>query len=130
MAPRRSKFTHGPDAGKLLFALWLFVSPWMLNYTQAPLAVWNSDAVGLVVAGFSLAAILKFTEWEEWVNIVAGFWLIVSPWVLDFTSQLGPAGTLPATANNLAVGLCIVIFSLWELNIWEAVTGKSLKAKL
>lgn len=130
MARRTPKFSHGPDAGKLVLGLWLFISPWMLNYTQARLAVWNSDVVGLVIAGFSLAAILKFTEWEEWVNIVAGFWLMASPWVLDYTSQLGPTRTLPASANNLAVGLAVMIFSLWELNVWQAVTGKSLKAKL
>lgn len=119
METERRKFTHGQDAGKLILALWLFVSPWMLNYTQVRLAVWNGDAVGIVVAAFSIAAMLKFTTWEEWINIVAGFWLIASPWLLGYTARLGPTNTLPATANHLAVGLAIVILSLWELNLWE-----------
>lgn len=130
MATPTAKFPHGQDAGKILFGLWLLVSPWMLNYTQASVAVWNSDVVGLIVAGSSLAAILKFTEWEEWINIVAGIWLIASPWILDYGSLLGPTSTLPVTANNLAVGLCIVILSLWELNVWEAVTGNISKYKM
>ena len=114
------KFTHGQDAGKLALALWLFVSPWILNYSEVRLPVWNTFAVATIVAVFSAAAMLKFTKWEEWINIVAGFWLIASPWLLGYTALLGPTKTLPATtANHLAVGLAIVILSLWELNLWE-----------
>ena len=113
------KFTHGQDAGKLALALWLFVSPWILNYSEVRLPVWNTFAVATIVAVFSVAAMLKFTKWEEWINIVAGFWLIASPWLLGYTALLGPTKTLPATANHLAVGLAIVILSLWELNLWE-----------
>lgn len=113
------KFTHGQDAGKLALALWLFASPWILNYSEVRLAVWNTFAVATIVAVFSVAAMLKFTKWEEWINIVAGFWLIASPWLLSYTALLGPTKTLPATANHLAVGLAIVILSLWELNLWE-----------
>jgi len=127
MATRRPKFTHGQDAAKLMLALWLFVSPWMLNYTQIRLPVLNGDAVGIVVAAFSIAAMLKFTKWEEWINIVAGFWLLVSPWVLDYTSLIGNTAALPATANHLAVGLAIIMLSLSELNLWERATGSSPK---
>jgi len=122
MTNQTPKFTHGQDAGKLALALWLFVAPWILHYNQAPLPRWNSYAVAIVIAVFSLAAMLKFTRWEEWINIVAGFWLIASPWVLGYTSILGPTETLPAAANHLAVGLAVVILSLWELNVWELAT--------
>jgi len=74
---------------------------------------------GLMVAVFSVAAMLRFTKWEEWINIVAGFWLIASPWLIDYTALLGSTATLPAAANHLGVGLFIIILSLWELNLWE-----------
>ncbi len=128
MKTERRKFTHGQDAGKLVLALWLFVSPWMLNYSQVRLPVWNTFAVAIIVAVFSIAAMLKFTKWEEWINIVAGFWLIASPWLLGYTALLGPTRTLPATANHLAVGLAIVILSLWELNLSEQATQAPPKA--
>ena len=35
-------------------------------------------------------AIGKFTppkQWEDWVNLVLGIWLCVSPWVLKFDSD-------------------------------------------
>jgi len=136
----RPKFTHGQDAGKVVLALWLFVAPWMFNYSQVRLPVWNGDAVAIVVAVSSVAAMLKFNKWEEWISIVAGFWLIASPWLLDYTALL-PGGetlpplelhvahlALPAMVNHLGVGLAIVILSLWEFNLWERATGQSTKA--
>jgi hypothetical protein len=125
----RPKFTHGQDAGKVALALWLFVAPWMLNYSHVRLVVWNGNSVAAIVAAFSIAAMFKFTKWEEWISIVAGFWLFASPWLLDYAALLPATVALPATANHLAVGLMLVILSLWELNVWELATGKSLKAR-
>jgi len=113
------KFPHGQDAGKLLVAIWLFVSPWMLNYSDVRVPVWNGNAVGFVVAAFSLGAMLKFTTWEEWVNIGAALWLIASPLVLHYTSLLGDSVTLPAAANHVAVGIFIIVLSGWELTLSE-----------
>ncbi len=124
----------------MVLALWLFVAPWMLNYSHVRLPTWNGDAVAIIVAVSSIAAMLKFNKWEEWISIVAGFWLIASPWLLDYTSVLPATATLPgaqrqvvhlalpATANHLAVGLAFVILSLWELNLWELATGRSTEA--
>lgn len=134
MKSQRPKFTHGADALKLAAAAWLFVSPWILNYSQVRLPVWNGCAVAIIVAVFSAAAMLRFTEWEEWVNVVAGFWLIASPWLLGYTALLENTrlwentATLPVTANHLAVGLAIVMLSLAELNLFERATDASPKA--
>jgi hypothetical protein len=125
----KPKFTHGQDAGKVALALWLFIAPWMLNYGQVRLVVWNGNAVAVIVAASSIAAMLKFTTWEEWISIIAGFWLFASPWLLGYTSLLSPTVTLPAAANHVAVGLMLVILSLWELNVWELVTGKARNAR-
>jgi len=125
MERRKPKFTHGQDAAKIALAVWLFIAPWMLNYSYARFIVWNEDSVAIVVAGFSIAAILKFTTWEEWVAIIAGFWLFVSPWLFDYSKLLPPTLSLPATANHVAVGLMIIFLSLWELNLWELASSKS-----
>jgi len=125
MRTAQPKFTHGQDAGKVALALWLFIAPWMLNYSEAWLVVLNGDAVAVVVAVLSIAAMLKFTVWEEWISIVAGLWLFASPWLLDYASRLAPEPALAAAANHLAVGLMMVFLSAWELNLWELVSGKS-----
>lgn len=124
MNAQRPKFTHAQDAGKVALALWLLVAPWMLHYDQAPGVLWNDYAVAIIVALSSIAAMLRFTKWDEYVSIVAGVWLFASPWLLDFSSLLAPPAAFAAMANHLAVGLALVIFSLWELNVWELATGK------
>jgi hypothetical protein len=128
METQARKFTHGQDAGKVALALWLFVSPWMLNYSQVSLPVWNGNIVALIVAAFSVAAIFKFAVWEEGINIVVGFWLIASPYALNYTKLLGANLTLPATANHVAVGVAIIILSFWELNVWEWATQRAPKS--
>jgi len=127
MESEKPRFAHGPDALKLAAAVWLFVSPWILKYDQASLPAWNGYAVASIVAAFSIAAMLKFTTWEEWVNIIAGFWLFASPWVLGYASLLEIKVTLPATFNHMFVGIAIVMLSLVELNLFERASGSSRK---
>ena len=44
--------------------------------------------------------------WEDWVDMVLGVWLVVSPWVLGF-SDSDPV----ATRNALIVGIAIAALS-------------------
>ncbi|WP_456444963.1 SPW repeat protein [Deinococcota bacterium DY0809b] len=48
-------------------------------------------------------------RWQDWVNLVLGLWLVVSPWVLAF-SQNGAA-----LWNALIVGAIFVVLSLLAL---------------
>ena len=43
--------------------------------------VWAS---GAAIAAISIAAMLAFSDWEEWFNLVLGLWSMVSPWALGF----------------------------------------------
>lgn len=97
----------------LVFGLWLFSSPWLLQYftarpyTTQTAASWNSIIFGAVITGLTVKELYipKKKNWEEWVNLVMGFWLLVSPWILGFYAQ-----TL-ATLNMVIVGLVIVALS-------------------
>jgi SPW repeat len=117
-------FTHGPDMVKLLLALWLFASPWMLNYNQVRAAVWNGNVVAMIVAVFTIASILKFTTWEEWITIVAGLWLFASPAFLDYTPSFPSKVPFAAATNHLTVGLMLMALSFWQLNLWELIRRK------
>ena len=66
---------------------------------------WSSSA--LVVAS-SLAALLAFAEWEEWVSMLVGLWVLASPWLLGFQH----AKAMPV---NVAIGLLIAYLSALEL---------------
>ena len=39
----------------------------------------------MVIGVLAVAAIVAFTEWEEWVNLALGVWVFLAPWVLSFT---------------------------------------------
>ena len=85
------------DVGNLILGGILFSSPWLFNL---PGGVESQNAIvsGIVIAILSIAALAAFAVWEEWLNLVAGFWLIVSPWVLKFE------GTT-AMRVNMAIGI-------------------------
>ena len=71
------------DLYNCLLALFLFVSPWLFGYSgaDARIDIWGSAAV---IALVSLASFVAFSGWEEWLNVLLGVWLIVSPWLLGF----------------------------------------------
>lgn len=56
------------------------------------------------------------THWQDWVNLGMGGWLFISPWVLGFTGQPGPAwncwalGVLVAAVSVSA----LIQFVRWE----------------
>ena len=54
------------------------------------------------------------TRWQHWVNVVAGGWLFVSPWFLDYLYQ-----PFTAAANALIAGAAILVCSLLALQFEE-----------
>ncbi|GEM90158.1 SPW repeat protein [Oceanithermus desulfurans] len=48
-------------------------------------------------------------RWQDWVNLVLGLWLVVSPWILAFSQNTA------ALWNALIVGAIFVVLSLLAL---------------
>src|SRR6202020_1942817 len=65
------------------FGFFLFASPWLFAYAseRARIDIWAS---GAAIAAISIAAMVAFSGWEEWLNLLLGVWLMISPWVLGF----------------------------------------------
>jgi len=101
------------DWTNLVFGLWLFFSPWLLqylttvHYTNNTTASWNSFVLGAAVVVFAAKVLIapRNRNWEEWANLILGLWLIASPWILEFSTR-----TI-ATANMVVVGLVITVLS-------------------
>jgi hypothetical protein len=55
----------------ILLGLFLFLSPWFFAYAQSISKV-DAWASGLAIALISIAAILAFSDWEEWLNLLLG----------------------------------------------------------
>jgi SPW repeat len=96
------------DLYNLLLAAVLFASPWLFRLTNSPgkMDLWATSAV---IAIISIAAIVAYKDWEEWVNLLLGLWLIASPWVLGFAHT---------RAMHFGIGLGIVVAFLAALDLW------------
>ena len=100
------------DRVSLTLSAVLFLSPWLMGYSDMGLAAKTAWISAIVVAILSLAATLHFREWEEWLNLLAGAWLVAAPWVLNFQRDGD------AVAAFTACGVIIVTIALSE--IWDA----------
>jgi hypothetical protein len=96
------------DVANLVLGAFLFFSPWIFGFaTGVPWT--NAMICGLIIAVLSIAALAMFAIWEEWLNLIVGLWVIVSPWVLGF------AGTVAALNVHLAVGILVAALAAFEL---------------
>jgi hypothetical protein len=106
------------DVANLGLGMILFFSPWLFGPSGG--APWQTASiVGLFIAVSSIAALAAFAVWEEWLNLIAGLALIVSPWLLGF--QDGDALALAI------IGTLVALLAAVEL--WLAAeTVPSIKA--
>jgi hypothetical protein len=61
-----------------------------------------------VIAGLSIAALAAFAQWEEWLNLLLGLWVLVSPWALGFQ------GTTAAWVH-IVVGILVAALAAIEM---------------
>ena len=62
---------------------------------------------------------MKAKRWQDWLNLLIGIWLFISPWVLGFVGS--NAG---ADWNAWILGAAIVVFSAIAVSLpqaWEEV---------
>jgi hypothetical protein len=97
------------DAVNLVLGLWLIVSPWALSFAADGRPMWNASVIGLVIAVAALAALISFHKWEEWIEAALGLWLIISPYILGFTTQMN------ATVNQVIVGIIVAALAIWTV---------------
>ena len=96
------------DWAGVVLGLWLFVSPWVLQYPDTT-AAQSAFVVGFVLIVTELIALYAFLVWEEWFIVILGAWLVSSPWVLG-------AAFVP-TVNFVIVGLLVLALALYV--IWD-----------
>jgi hypothetical protein len=106
------------DVGNLILGGILLFSPWLFSYSAGAESR-NAMIAGVVIAVLSIAALAAFAVWEEWLNLIVGLWLIISPWVLKFQ------GT---TAMRADVVIGIVVAVLAAIEIWAAAQSPSRQA--
>ena len=99
---------HWEDWVGAVLGLWLLASPWVLEYGETA-ASQNAVFVGFLLIATEFTALYVFSVWEEWISVMLGAWLVVSPWVLGVA--------LVPTVNFVIVGLLVLALALYE--IWD-----------
>lgn len=98
---------HWEDWCDWAFGIWLCLSPWALRYWQDPVATRNAVIVGFLIIFAEVLTLSWFRPWEEWISVVLGAYLTVSPWLL------GIADPVPKW-NFVIVGLLVTGLALYE----------------
>jgi SPW repeat-containing protein len=110
MATQMTTSKRWQDWVTLVLGIWLFFSPWILGFeSNMPAQSWNFYILGIAFFVFALAAINMRTLWEEWVTLVLGIWMIISPWVLAYS------GNVRARDDAIILGVIIGVMSIWAL---------------
>ena len=96
------------DLYNLLLAVVLFGAPWFFAHaSRATDLDLRLSAAAIII--LSLAAIIAFSAWEEWINLALGLWLVASPWLLGFAHT---------RAMHFSIGIGAAIAFLAALELW------------
>ncbi len=95
------------DVANLILGAALFLSPWIFGFSAGPESQ-NAWVSGIVIAVISIAALAAFAVWEEWLNLIAGLWVIISPWMIEFR------GTTAMTVHVI-IGIIVAVLAAIEL---------------
>ena len=102
------------DVVNLLLGTILFFSPWLFSLSAgAPRQI--ASTMGLFIAVLSVAALAAFAVWEEWLNLIAGLWLVLAPWLLGFEDS-------NAVMVDVVIGIVVVVLATFE--IWLAMNRR------
>ena len=70
------------DWASWVLGLWLLLSPWALFFDQETIALQNALAIGALIIVAEIVELSVFRDWEEWINVLLGAWLILCSWIL------------------------------------------------
>ena len=97
------------DMANLVLGAFLFFSPWLFEFDSGAESI-NAYISGIAIVALSIAALTAFAVWEEWLNLIVGLWVIVSPWVFGFAAS--------SAAMTVGVLVGILVAALAAIELW------------
>lgn len=90
-----------------LAGVWLIMSPYILGFAGTAAST-NAVIVGIIVGVLALVSIYsaESTMWASWISIILGVWMIISPFILGFT-------TGAVVMNSIILGIIVIALSAW-----------------
>src|SRR5580704_16212420 len=98
------------DAVNLLRAAFLCVSPWIYGFASDPAPARNAWICGIVIGLASIWAMIAYSEWEEWISLLFGLWVFISPWVLGFHQSVAAAMRV-----DVVVGVAVIVLAAADM---------------
>jgi hypothetical protein len=111
MAGIPEKLTAGwrwQHAANFLLGICLIVSPWVLDYADQAAAAWNVAVTGLAIAVVAASTLLIYHEWGERITALLAAWLLVSPYILGFSTMTAASWT------HFVAGVLVAVLALWS----------------
>lgn len=102
----------------VIAGIWLIIAPFVLSYTSAT-ARTNDIILGIIVGILALIRALvpgRNIFWLSWVNLILGIWLIIAPFVLNYSG-------VTARYNDVILGIIVGVISLWSVYAHNPATG-------
>jgi SPW repeat len=96
----------------LALAVILFLSPWLFGYHGLIRPEWNAWVVAVILAYLAFSSLSEPRAWEDWLALVLGAWLVVAPWVLQFSNDRRPLTV------HLTIGILTILVSaaaIWQM---------------
>ena len=94
------------DWASWILGISLLLSPWALFFEYEPTAVRNAVVLGLLIILVEVVELSVFRDWEEWINIILGTWLVASPGLLGLRA-LRRGGISSSSARSCWFWLCM-----------------------
>lgn len=105
----------------LICGVLLFISPWALRFSGDVMAARTAWVGGVIIFLMGVAALAQFAEWEEWIALIVGALVVISPWVLGF------AAIHAAMWTCVVLGIIVALSSIseiWATHHPEAIAGR------
>ncbi len=96
------------DVANLILGAILFFAPWLFKFDAGKMSQ-NAHIAGIVIVILAIAALSAFAVWEEWLNLIVGLWVLVSPWALGFEA------TSSAMTVHVIIGVLVAILAAVEI---------------
>jgi|SRR5215470_6748851 len=121
MLPAKWRYESLFDVCNLGLAACLLSAPSLLGFTSIADASRDAWLSGAVIGAVSIAAIIAYADWQEWIVLGVGLWVAASPWTLAFHTTAPPAVRI-----DVAVGVIVAILAGTELWVMHRAPSRAM----
>jgi len=97
------------DILSMILGAAIMISPMVIDATATPTVIAITGVVGAAIFVLGALEQLSLRRWEEFLSLLCGIWVMVSPFVLNYGGML--------RNWHIALGACVALLALLEL--WQ-----------